>query len=141
MPFDLSYIILSLLVVVMQLFVTSPLKTHLLEAISIQWWFFIVYAVVFAGFILILDMTQGVAVKYIQYVVIGLVSMASAYFMIVELLSGLGMTGKVGRIKVKMIIAFFMMLLVGFLRVILGNTWYLNDLFGNTNNLSKLCLS
>lgn len=67
----------------MQLFVTSPLKTHLLEAISVQWWFFIVYALVFAGFILILDLTEGAAVQYIQYVVIGLVSMASAYFMVV----------------------------------------------------------
>lgn len=48
------------------------------------------------------------------------------------------MTAKVGKVKVKMIVAFFVMLLVGFLRVALGNTWYLNDLFGNTNNLSKL---
>jgi hypothetical protein len=80
-----------------------------------------------------MDFTNGNGVKYTQYVLLGALCIFSSFFMVGEFAIRVGVKCKLLRLHVRDLIA--AVVTIGFilLRVLLGNTWYINDILGTNN--------
>lgn len=113
------------------LFLSNYVKIHRFDALSLQWWFSIVYIAVFSAYIVILDFTDGDAIKYTQYVLVGGMSITSAFFMVGELTTAVGIKVKVWKVNVGDILGLIITTGLVLWRIESGNTWYINNIFGN----------
>lgn len=136
-PFNASYIILSVVVSFLVLFLSNYARIHRFDALSVQWWFAFVYAGLFLAYILILDFTNGRAIKYTQYILAGGLSVVSVFFLAGEFAYSAGLKHKVCKINVRDI--FGLLVVGGFVvwRVESGNTWYINDLLSTNGHCCR----
>jgi hypothetical protein len=78
-----------------------------------------------------LDFTDGDAIKYTQYVLVGGMSITSAFFMVGELTTAVGIKVKVWKANVGDILGLIITTGLVLWRIESGNTWYINNIFGN----------
>jgi hypothetical protein len=80
-----------------------------------------------------MDFTNGIAVKYTQYILLGALCIFSSFFMVGELAIMAGVKCKLWRLDVRDIIAALVTIGLILMRILVGNTWYVNDILGKIN--------